>query len=66
MPAFTVSVCEKFIFKKKREYPALWVTDDGRGQLGHLQHELMPVLAHFPVLIVNLLILNYLNDKDFS
>ena len=66
MPAFTVSVREKFILKKKRGNPALKVTDDDRGQLGHLQHELVPVLARFPVLIVNLSIWNYLNNKDFS
>ena len=58
MPAFTVSVGEKFIILKD---PALKVTDDGRGQLGHLQRELVPVLACFPVSI-----LNHLNNKDFS
>ena len=42
------------------------VTDDARGQFGHLQRELVPVLARFPVLIVNLSILNPLNNKDFS
>ena len=61
MPAFTVSAGEKFIIKKKKGDPALKVTDDGRGQLGHLQRELVPVLACFPVLI-----LNHLNNKDFS
>ena len=66
MPAFAVSVGEKFIIKRKRGDPALKVTDDGRGQLGHLQLELGPVLACFPVLIVNLSILNHLNNKDFS
>ena len=35
------------------------VTDDGRGQLGHMQRDLVPVLACFPVLIVNLSILNH-------
>ena len=65
VPAFTVSVREKFIFKKRGD-PALKVTGDGRGQVGHSQCELVPVLAHFPVLIVNLSILNYLNNKDFS
>ena len=45
-------VSEKFIIKKKRGDPALKVTDDGRGQLGHLKRELVPVLACFPVLIV--------------
>ena len=67
MPAFTVSVGEKFIFKKKSGDPALKVTDDGGGQLGHLQREPVPVLACFPVLTVNLSILNnYLNNKDLS
>ena len=46
--------------------PALKVTDDSRGQLGHLQQELVLVLACFPVLIVNLSILNHFNNKDFS
>ena len=50
VPAFAVSVCEKFIIKK-REDPTLKVTDDGQGQLGHLQRELVPVLACFPVLL---------------
>ena len=59
MPAFVVSVGEKFIIKKKRGHPVLKVTDDGRGQLGHLQRELVPVLACFPVLIVTLSILNH-------
>ena len=49
MPAFAVSVGEKFIIKMKRGDPALKVTDDGRGQLGHLQRELVPVLACFPI-----------------
>ena len=63
MPAFTVSAGEKFIIKKKRGVggPALKVNDEGRGQLGHLQRELVPVLACFPVSI-----LNHLNNKDFS
>ena len=61
MPAFTVSAGEKFIIKKKKGDPALKVTDDGRGQLGHLQRELVPVLACFPASI-----LNHLNNKDFS
>ena len=51
MPAFAVSVGEKFIIKNKRGDPVLKVTDDGRGQLGHMQRELVPVLACFPVLI---------------
>ena len=59
MPAFAVSVGE-------RGDPALKVTDDGRSQLRHLQRERVPVLACFPVLIVNLSILNHLNNKDFS
>ena len=42
------------------------VTDDGRGQSGHLQQELVLVLACFPVLIVNLAILNNFNNKHFS
>ena len=50
MPTFAVSVGEKFIIKK-REDPALKVTDDGQGRLGHLQRELVPVLACFPVLL---------------
>ena len=50
MPTFAVSVGEKFIIKK-REDPALKVTDDGQRQLGHLQRELVPVLACFPVLL---------------
>ena len=64
MPAFTVSAGEKFIIKKKKGDPALkvtLVTDDGRSQLGHLQRELVPVLACFPASI-----LNHLNNKDFS
>ena len=40
------------------------VNDDGRGQLGHLQRELVPMLPYFPVLIVNLSILNHFNNKD--
>ena len=47
-------------FKQRRD-PALKVTDDGRGQLGHLQRELVPVLACLPVSI-----LNHLTNKDFS
>ena len=66
MPAFAGSVGEKFIIKKKRGDPALKVTDDGRCQLGLLQRELVPVLACFPVLFVNLSILNHLNNKYFS
>ena len=54
MRAFAVSVGEKFIIKKKRGDPVLKVTDDGRGQLGHMQRDLVPELACFPVLIVNL------------
>ena len=46
--------------------PALKVTDDDRGQLEHLQQELVLVLACFPVSIVNLSILNHFNNKDFS
>ena len=64
--AFAVSVGEKFIIKKKRGDPVVKVTDDGRGQLGHMQRDLVPVLACFPVLIVNLSILNHQNNKYFS
>ena len=46
--------------------PVLNVTDDGHGQLGHLQRELVPALACFPVSIVNLSIMNHLNNIDFS
>ena len=63
MPAFTVNAGEKFIIKKKKGDPALkvtLVTDDGRSQLGQ-QRELVPVLACFPVSI-----LNHVNNKDFS
>ena len=40
------------VIKKKIGDPALKVTDHGRGQLGHFQLELVPVLACFPVLIL--------------
>ena len=65
--SFVLGVGEKLIIKKERGAggPALKVTDDGRGQLGHLQRELVPVLACFPVLIVTLSILNHFNNKDF-
>ena len=63
MPAFAVRVGETFITKKKRGEPALKIIDDGRGQLGCLQRELVLVLASFPVLIVNLSILNHLTIK---
>ena len=53
MPAFVVRVGEKFIIKKKRGDPVLKVTDDGRGQLGHLQRELVPVLACFHCDFIN-------------
>ena len=62
-PIFAVSVGEKFIITKKTGDPVLKVTDDGRGQLGHLQREMVPVLACFPVLIVNFSIFNHLNNK---
>ena len=65
-PIFAVSVGQKFIIRKKRRDSVLKVTDDGRGQLGHLQRELVPVPACFPVLTVNLSILNHLNNKYFS
>ena len=45
MPAFAVRVGETFITKKKRGEPALKIIDDGRGQLGCLQRELVLVLA---------------------
>ena len=48
---------------KQRGDPALKVTYDGCGELGHLQRELVPELACFPV---NLSILNHLTNKDFS
>ena len=60
MPTFAVSVGEKFITKKKRGDPVLKINDDSRGQLRHLQRDLVIVLACFPVLIVNLSILNNL------
>ena len=50
MPTFAVSVGKKFLIKK-REDAGLKVTDDGHGQLGLLQRELVPVLACFPVLL---------------
>ena len=43
--------------------PALKETDDDRVQLGHLQQELVLVLACFPVSIVNLSISNTLTIK---
>ena len=49
-----------------REDPALKITDDGRDQLGHLQRELVPVLAYFLVLMMTLSILNHFNDNNFS
>jgi len=44
--SFAVRVGDRFIVKKKRgeRGPALRVIDDDRGQLGHLQRELVPVL----------------------
>ena len=43
---FAVRVGDKFVLKQKRgdRGPALRVTDDDRGQLGHLQRELVTVL----------------------
>ena len=43
---FAVHVGDKFVAKQKRRDRgrALRVTDDGRGQLGHLQRELVTVL----------------------
>ena len=60
--SFAVGVGEKFIIKRKRgdRDPGLKVTDDGRGQVGHLQRELVPVFTCFPVLTVNLSISNHL------
>ena len=46
MPTFAVIVGEKFIIKKRGD-SALKVTDNGHGQLGHLQRELVPLLASF-------------------
>ena len=39
--SFAVRVGDKFVFKQKRgdRDPALMVTDDDRGQLGHFQRE---------------------------
>ena len=44
--SFAVLVGDKFVVKQKRgdRGPALRVTDDDRGQLGHLQRELVTVL----------------------
>ena len=44
--SFAVRVGDKFVVKQKRgdRGPALRVTDDDRGQLGHLQRELVTVL----------------------
>ena len=44
--SFAVHVGDKFVVKQKRgdRGPALRVTDDDRGQLGHLQRELVTVL----------------------
>ena len=39
---------KKFIIKKKKGDPALKITDDGRGQLGHLQRELGACACMFP------------------
>ena len=47
--SFAVGVSEKFLIKKERGDPVLKVPDDCSGQLGHLQRELVPVLACFPV-----------------
>ena len=43
---FRVHVGDKFVVKQKRGDggPALRVTEDDRGQLGHLQRELVTVL----------------------
>ena len=44
--SFAVHVGDKFVVKQKRgdRGPALRITDDDRGQLGHLQRELVTVL----------------------
>ena len=43
--SFAVHVGDKFVVKQKiNRGPALRVTDDDRGQLGHLQRELVTVL----------------------
>ena len=44
--SFAVHVGDKFVVKQKRgdRGPSLRVTDDDRGQLGHLQRELVTVL----------------------
>ena len=44
--SFAVRVGDKFVVKQKRgdRGPALRVTDDDRGQLGHLQRDLVTVL----------------------
>ena len=45
--SFAVSVGERYIVQKKKgdRAPAVKVIDkNGQGQLGHLQHELVPVL----------------------
>ena len=62
--SFAVRVGDKFVVKQKRgdRGPALRVTDDDRGQLGHLQRDLVTVLCY----IVNESISNQLNNKDFS
>ena len=62
--SFAVRVGDKFVVKQKRgdRGPALRVTDDDRGQLGHLQRDLVTVLCY----IVNESISNQPNNKDFS
>ena len=61
--SFAVRVGDKFVVKQKRgdRGPARRVDDD-RGQLGHLQRDLVTVLCY----IVNESISNQLNNKDFS
>ena len=62
--SFAVRVGDKFVVKQKRgdRGPPLRVTDDDRGQLGHLQRDLVTVLCY----IVNESISNQPNNKDFS
>ena len=49
--SFAVGVGQKFLIKKKRGDPVMRVTDDCRGQLEHLNRELVSSFAFFPVLI---------------
>ena len=52
---------------KQRGNPALKVTDDDRGQLGHLQRDLVPRACMFPSINCKFIDkLNHLTNKDFS